>query len=84
VLGYDADTYGPRDHVRRDQMASFIARAIDYVHNGEVDGSAPPQSEGANYFTDVFAANTHSMRLVRWLMPRSWSAMATTPMGRGI
>jgi hypothetical protein len=60
VLGYDADTYGPRDHVRRDQMASFIARAIDYVHNGEVDGSAPPQSEGADYFTDLFAANTHS------------------------
>jgi hypothetical protein len=60
VLGYDEDTYGPRDFVRRDQMASFIARAIDYVDNGEVDGSAPPQSEGANYFTDVFAANEHS------------------------
>jgi hypothetical protein len=60
VEGRDADTYAPRAFVRRDQMASFIARAIDYIDNGEVDGSLPPPAEGAAFYTDVFTANTHS------------------------
>jgi hypothetical protein len=31
VVGYGDDTYGPRDLTRRDQMASFIMRALDYI-----------------------------------------------------
>jgi hypothetical protein len=31
TVGYGDGTYGPRDHTRRDQMASFIMRAYDYV-----------------------------------------------------
>jgi hypothetical protein len=40
-------------------MASFIARAIDYVDNGAVDGSEPPAAERPGRFSDVTAENPH-------------------------
>jgi serine protease AprX len=59
VEGRDQDTYAPRARVTRDQMASFIARAIDYVDNGAVDGSEPPAAERPGRFSDVTAENPH-------------------------
>ena len=40
-------------------MASFIARAIDYIDDGAVDGSAPPAATRSGPFSDVLASNTH-------------------------
>jgi hypothetical protein len=42
VVGYGDDTYGPRDLTRRDQMASFIMRALDYILEQEVTPTPPP------------------------------------------
>lgn len=42
VAGYDDGTYRPGTPVQRGQMATFIAQAIDYVDDLEVNGSAPP------------------------------------------
>lgn len=46
VQGFEDSTYRPRLEVRRDQMASFIARTLDAA------GVALPQASG-NAFTDV-------------------------------
>jgi serine protease AprX len=59
VEGRTQSTYAPRGRVTRDQMASFISRAIDYIHNGEVDGSAPPAPEESGHFSDVSDDNPH-------------------------
>jgi serine protease AprX len=59
VEGRTESTYAPRGRVTRDQMASFISRAIDYIHNGEVDGSAPPAPEQSGHFSDVPEDNPH-------------------------
>lgn len=59
VQGFNDDTYRPNDDVRRDQMASFIARAIDFADSGEIDGSQPPAGESGR-FDDVDGDNVHS------------------------
>jgi hypothetical protein len=59
VEGRSEGTYAPRASVTRDQMASFIARAVDYIDNGAVDGSAPPAASSTGHFSDVPADNTH-------------------------
>lgn len=55
VSGVDEDSYDPGAPVRRDQMASFLVRALAYQADVEVqdlqDGDAP--------FTDVAADSTH-------------------------
>ena len=60
VEGRDASTYAPRSPVTRDQMASFIARAVDYIDDGAVNGSAPTAADSPGHFSDVPAENTHS------------------------
>ncbi|MBS3941165.1 MAG: S8 family serine peptidase [Actinobacteria bacterium] len=59
VHGRSADRYDPGAPVTRAQMASFIARAIDYVDNGSVDGSQPPAARRAGLFSDVPSNNVH-------------------------
>jgi hypothetical protein len=49
ALGVDGDNYDPRSDIQRQQMASLIADAIDFAHNGEVDDSA---WEGVDYEDD--------------------------------
>jgi hypothetical protein len=52
--------YGPELSVRRDQMASFIARMIDKANELEIEGVRElPAFDGTNEFTDVTANNTH-------------------------
>ena len=60
VDGRGDGTFGPQDPVRRDQMASFIARALDYIDNGAIDGSAPPAADDGPFFADVTTDNTHA------------------------
>jgi serine protease AprX len=59
VEGRSQEVYAPRASVTRDQMASFIARAVDYIDNGAVDGSAPPAASSTGLFSDVPADSTH-------------------------
>ncbi len=59
VLGTGEGQYDPADPVRRDAMATFVANAIDYAHNGAVDGQRPPQAGTDPAFGDVSADNTH-------------------------
>jgi hypothetical protein len=49
--GTSDDTYSPSNPVTRGQMASFIARAIDYVDDAELNGSLP-ESTDDDYFSD--------------------------------
>lgn len=54
--GLPSDQYGPALEVRRDQMASFLARMID-----NVDPSAlPPPMPGNRFDCDLGADNPHS------------------------
>lgn len=50
-----AEEYGPSLGVRRDQMASFIARLIDHAKPNLL-----PEASGDNPFTDVADGNVHS------------------------
>jgi hypothetical protein len=59
VLGTGDGQYDPADPVRRDAMATFVANAIDYAHNGVVDGERPPESGSDPAFGDVSAGNAH-------------------------
>jgi hypothetical protein len=52
--GRPANQYGPRLQVRRDQMASFIARTLD-----DADQNILPAYDGQNQFTDVAANSPH-------------------------
>ncbi|MEX0658081.1 MAG: S-layer homology domain-containing protein [Egibacteraceae bacterium] len=55
TLGLGEGLYGPSQTVRRDQMASFIARLIDHAKPGLL-----PAASGANPFPgDVTEDNTH-------------------------
>jgi hypothetical protein len=59
AFGFDEDTYGPDQPIDRDQMASFIARALSYIDDGDAgNGSAPPAGT-EDYFTDVPEGNVH-------------------------
>jgi hypothetical protein len=49
--GTSDDTYSPGNNVTRGQMASFIARAVDYIDDAELNGSLPPETDD-DYFTD--------------------------------
>jgi hypothetical protein len=53
ALGRDADTFGIRADVRRDQMASFIARWIEHATGEELP-------EGDEDFDDVSEDNVHA------------------------
>ena len=59
VQGRSSGRYEPGSEVTRAQMASFIARAIDYVDNGLVDGSQPPAARRSGLFPDVPSNNVH-------------------------
>jgi hypothetical protein len=52
--GIDRNAYGPGLEVRRDQMASFIARLIDHV-----DPALLPAGEADPFPCDVSSANAH-------------------------
>lgn len=60
-------TYGPRETVRRDQMATFIARMIDKAKALDVDGSlkALPAYDGTNRFTDTTDDSVHAPAINR-------------------
>jgi len=64
--GLPANQYGPRLLVRRDQMASFIARMIDAASGscGE-DVGYLPEWDGENEFTDVESNNVHIANINR-------------------
>jgi hypothetical protein len=49
--GTGGDTYSPNQPVTRGQMASFIARAVDYTDDAELNGTLPPATD-ADYFAD--------------------------------
>lgn len=58
VEGFEDGTYRPRETVTRDQMASFIRRAIAYLDNEDArDDSAPPAA--AEQFDDIGSASPH-------------------------
>ena len=61
ALGFDEDTYGPDLNIERDQMASFIARALSYIDDGEAANASAPPASDQDYFTDVDAEdNVHA------------------------
>lgn len=53
-----ANAFGPALMVRRDQMASFIARLVDYV-DAQIDEELLAQWDGRNRFDDVAAGTPH-------------------------
>jgi hypothetical protein len=55
VTGVDADTYDPAELVRRDQMASFLVRALAHQAGVEVEDL----QGGDTPFVDVGAGSTH-------------------------
>ncbi len=59
--------YAPRETVRRDQMATFIARMIDKAKALDVDGSlkALPAYDSNNRFSDVPAGSVHAPAINR-------------------
>jgi hypothetical protein len=65
VQGDGTGSYNPRDHVNRDQMATFIANAIDYVDDGETNESQPPNVGDDPAFDDVNANNAHVTNISR-------------------
>ena len=60
VEGRDDHIFAPRERVRRDQVASLVARAVDFAYNGAVDGSAPPPATDGPYFSDLHRDNPHA------------------------
>lgn len=59
VDGYEDGTYRPAEAVTRDQMASFIGRAISYMDNEDArDRSEPPEAE-EDHFDDVGETSPH-------------------------
>lgn len=61
TLGRTATTYAPDELVRRDQMASFIVRAVEWAYdepNGIGIGNEPTPA-----FPDVPASNVHSVNI---------------------
>ncbi len=64
VSGTAANTYSPAQPVARDQMGTFIANAIDYADDGEVNGSIPPANTD-NPFSDLSVSNTHYSNILR-------------------
>lgn len=60
-------TYGPRQTVRRDQMATFVARMIDRAKALDVDGSlkALPAYDDTNRFTDTPDDSVHTPAINR-------------------
>jgi hypothetical protein len=65
VQGDGTGSYNPRDHVNRDQMATFIANAIDYVDDGETNQSQPPNVGDDPAFDGVNANNAHVTNINR-------------------
>lgn len=51
VAGVEAHRYNPSAAVTRDQLATFMANAIDYQDNRQVDDSLPP-STARDWFAD--------------------------------
>jgi acyl-homoserine-lactone acylase len=45
VEGRRGGGFGPLDPVTRGQMASFVARALDWLDDGELNGSFPPATD---------------------------------------
>jgi hypothetical protein len=68
TTGKTQDTYAPTEVVRRDQMASFVARLIDKANELETGNDnlkdLPPYS-GVNQFTDVPNNGTHTANINR-------------------
>ena len=59
VEGFEDGTYRPRESVTRDQMASYIGRAISYLDNDDArDGSEPPAATD-DHFEDVGTTSPH-------------------------
>jgi hypothetical protein len=52
--GTSETTYGPDQHVRRDQMASFVVRAAEWAYG------SPLEAEEGPYFADVLSSNVHT------------------------
>lgn len=65
--GQSDGTYGPRETVRRDQMATFVARMIDRAKALDVDGSlkALPAYDGDNRFSDTPDDSVHAPAINR-------------------
>ena len=61
VEGFTDGSYGPRLDVRRDQMASFIARMIDTAEGAR---SLPDADESTDEFEDI-EGNTHEDNIKR-------------------
>lgn len=61
TLGRTATTYRPGELVRRDQMASFIVRAVEWAYGEE--GGIGIGREPTPAFADVPAGNTHSVNI---------------------
>jgi hypothetical protein len=58
--GFDEDTYGPDRRIDRDQMASFIARALSYIDDEDAANASEPPVADQAYFSDVDEDNVHS------------------------
>ena len=58
--GRTKSTYAPRELVRRDQMASFIVRAVEWAYGEDGIGIGP---EPTPAFSDVPAGNVHSVNV---------------------
>jgi hypothetical protein len=60
VRGADVEgtTYNPARSVTRQQMTSFIARALSYIEDGDATEDQPPTVE-EDYFPDVDENNPH-------------------------
>jgi protein-arginine deiminase len=63
VLGRDETTFAPRETVTRDQMASFITRALSYLVTGDADGLADMPEGVGTTFPDVPADNAHALSI---------------------
>ena len=61
VLGRSSTSYAPSDLVRRDQMASFIVRAVEWAY--DEDGGIGIGGEPTPAFPDVPRANVHSVNV---------------------
>lgn len=51
--GVEPGRFDPLSPVTRGQMALFIARALDILDDGELNGSAPPPAESGSGFPDL-------------------------------
>ncbi|MTV27776.1 hypothetical protein FTX61_20510 [Nitriliruptoraceae bacterium ZYF776] len=59
VRGRDARTYAPRATVTRDQLASFVTRALAYVATGDADATDALPTDRVR-FPDVPTSNAHA------------------------